>query len=92
MNLYTERKTTIIDIKDFSAIRDCKIEELVLSYQTNNRTLKKDYGNLCYSMFKKPSCSKPSMVVKSSLHKSRCGILKEVLLTYIIKKKYYRIN
>lgn len=86
MNLYTERKTTIIDIKDFSAIRDCKIEELVLSYQTNNRTLKKDYGNLCYSMFKKPSCSKPSMVVKSSLHESRCGILKEVLLTYIIKK------
>lgn len=85
MNLYTERKITIIDIKDLSAIRDCKIEELVLSYQINNRTLKKDYGNLCYSMFKKPSWSKPSLVIESSLQKSRCGILKEALLAYIIK-------
>lgn len=85
LNLYTERKTTIIDIKDVSAIRNCKIEELVLSYQINNRTLKKDYGNLCYSVLKKPNCSKPSIVVESSLQESRCGILKEVLLAYIIK-------
>lgn len=70
-------------MSDIKSIRGCKTEELVLSYQENGRTLKKDFGNLCYSMYKKPTCRGASKVVKTSFHESRCDILKEALLAYI---------
>lgn len=88
MDFYTERKTTIINLFDIKSIRECKTEELVLSYQENGRTLKKDFGNLCYSMYKKPTCRGPSKVVQSSFQESRCSVLKEALLAYVTKNNH----
>ena len=67
------------------SIRVCNIEELVLCYKINDRIYNKDYGNLCYSMTKKPTHNKFSHVIENSLQKSRCGILKEALLSHLEK-------
>ena len=88
MDFYTERKTTIINLFDIKSIRECKTEELVLSYQENGRTLKKDFGNLCYSMYKKPTCRGPAKVVQSSFQESRCSVLKEALLAYVTNNNH----
>ena len=70
---------------DINSIKKCNIEELVLRYEVENRFYYKDFGNLCYSFFKKPTATSFSKVVLTSIIQSRKDVLKNYLISELLR-------
>ncbi|UOG18356.1 hypothetical protein [Acinetobacter sp. PK01] len=84
-DLYAERDVTPIHYQDLKAIRECNIEKLVLCYEMHGRKYHKDYGLLCFSLNKKPTCKSSSKVVLNSIKESRKKALKSFII-YILNE------